>query len=256
MEQRILLVDDDQELIDFLKLLLMRQYHIMEASNATEAMEILLQYPVDLIVSDVVMPGINGFEFCVMVKRNVQLCNIPVILLTSKNTVQSKIEGLEFGADAYIEKPFDTTALKAQIINLLDNRERLKAFFVNQQTNQARSSGRMSADAAWVERVSELIIKRVDKQELKLEYLAEAMNMSSMTFRRRLKKFAGTTPQEFIKRIRLKHAAELLSSGRYKVYEVAMRVGYKSQSHFGKHFYHEFGVKPGRFAASDRSSQP
>lgn len=256
MEQRILLVDDDQELTDFLKLLLMRQYQIMEAADATEAMEILLESPVDLIISDVVMPGINGFEFCAMVKKNIQLSNIPVILLTSKNTLQSKIEGLEFGADAYIEKPFDTTALKAQIINLLDNRERLKAFFVNQQTTQVRPSGRMSADAAWVERVSGLIIERVEDPELKVEYLADAMNMSSMTFRRRLKKLANTTPQEFIKRIRLKHAAELLSDGSYKVYEVAMLVGYKSHSHFGKHFYHEFGVKPGRFAASDRSPQP
>src|SRR5688500_17107787 len=125
----ILLVDDEEDILEFLERILKSKYNILKAENGEEALEILAKEAVQLVISDVMMPVMDGFELCKKIKTNLEFSHIPVILLTAKNTIQSKVEGLELGADAYIEKPFSKEHLQAQILSLMSNRNMIREYF-------------------------------------------------------------------------------------------------------------------------------
>ena len=246
----ILIVDDEEEILDFLERILNDKYDILKAENAKDALEILNNEPVQLIIADVMMPHMDGFEFCKIIKSDFQYSHIPVIMLTAKNTLQSKIEGLELGADAYIEKPFSKEHLLAQISSLLLNRNMVRKYFASSPLVHIKSMAHTKADERFLENLNETISKRIEDTELDVEHLAGIMNMSRVTLYRKIKAISNLAPLELINIIRLKKAAELLAEGEYRIYEVSAIVGYSSQSNFARNFLKQFNMTPTEYMQS------
>lgn len=238
----ILLVDDNEEILEFIESELEDKYTILKALNGQLALNILKKDTVQLIISDIMMPEMDGFELCKIVKTNFEYSHIPVILLTAKNTLQSKIQGLEIGADAYIEKPFSQQYLKVQIANLLLNRAKIKEYFVSSPLVQIMSMAHTKTDELFLEKVNEVIYNNLEDTELDVEKLAGFMNMSKPTLYRKIKSISDLSVNELINITRLKKAAALLAEGKYKIYEVADMTGYASQTNFGRNFLKQFGM--------------
>ena len=249
----ILLVDDNEEIIEFLAGELSGLYNVLTASNGKEALTIIGQEPVQLIISDVMMPEMDGFALCSIIKSNFDYSHIPVILLTAKNSLQSKIEGLKLGADAYIEKPFSPEHLQVQIANLLSNRVKIREYFANSPLVHIKSMAYSTADEQFLESLNETIREHLEDAELDVEKLARFMNMSRPTLYRKIKAISNLTPNELINITRLKKAAELLATGQLKVYEVSDMVGYNSQNNFGRNFLKQFGITPTEYMSMKKA---
>lgn len=246
----ILIVDDEEDILDFLKRILSDKYKIITAENGQDALNILTDEAVQLIICDVMMPKMDGFEFCKIVKSNFDFSHIPVILLTAKNTIQSKIKGLELRADAYIEKPFSKEHLFAQIASLLTNRNTVREYFASSPLVHIKSMAHSKADERFLETLNETISKRIEDTELDVEKLAGIMNMSRVTLYRKIKAISNLSPLELINIIRLKKAAELLAEGEHKIYEISAIVGYSSQSNFARNFLKQFNMTPTEYIHS------
>jgi AraC-like DNA-binding protein len=189
----------------------------------------------------------DGIELCRRIKTDVHFSHIPVILLTAKNTMQSKIKGLENGADAYIEKPFILEHLLAQIKSLLVNRENTQQYYAHSPLAHIKGIACTNADKDFLERLQQAIEENITDMDLDVDTLAKMMNMSRGTFYRKIKGLSDFTPNELINIARLKKAAELLAEGKYKVTEVANTVGYNLNSNFSRDFHRQFGVTPSNF---------
>lgn len=244
MKPVILLVDDNEEILAFIEDELNENYIVIKASNGQEALNALKQEVIHLVISDIMMPVLDGFELCKIIKTNFEYSHIPVILLTAKNTLQSKIEGLETGADAYIEKPFSPEYLRVQIANLLLNRDKIKEYFVSSPLVHIKSMAHTKTDELFLEQLNEAIYNNLEDAELDVEKLAKLVNMSKPTLYRKIKSISDLTPNELVNITRLKRAAELLVEGKYKIYEVADMTGYSSQTNFGRNFLKQFGMTP------------
>ena len=214
----ILLVDDNEEILEFLERILNCKYAILKAENGEDAIKILQTDAVQLVISDVMMPVMDGFELCKTIKTNFEFSHIPVILLTAKNTIKAKVEGLEIGADAYIEKPFSKEHLQAQIASLLNNRQKIREFFASSPLVHIKSIAHSKADERFLESLNNTICDNIEDMELDVEKLAKFMNMSRITLYRKIKSISVLTPVEVINITRLRRAAELLSEGDYKIY--------------------------------------
>lgn len=240
----ILLVDDEEEILEFLERVLKTKYTILKAENGAEALTVLDTEAVQLVVSDVMMPVMDGFQLCKKIKSSFEHSHIPVILLTAKNTIQSKVEGLELGADAYIEKPFSKEHLQAQIASLISNRSMIREYFASSPLIHIKSMAHSKADERFLELLNETIYKNMDDIDLDVEKLARILNMSRITLYRKIKAISNLTPIELINITRLKKAAELLAEGEYKIYEVADMAGFSSQSNFARNFHKQFNMTP------------
>jgi two-component system cell cycle response regulator len=250
MNPVLLIVDDEEEILDFLERILQPKYTILKATDGQEAMKVLETDAVQLVVSDVMMPVVDGFELCKQIKSNFEHAHIPVILLTARNTIQSKVEGLELGADAYIEKPFSKEYLMAQIASLLNNRAMLRNFFTSSPLVHIKSMAHTRADERFLESLNDTIYTHLEEVELNVEQLARFMNMSRITLYRKIKAVSDMSPLELINVIRLKRAAELLSSGEFRIYEIAAMVGFSSQSNFARNFQRQFNMTPSEYQQS------
>ena len=240
----ILLVDDEEEILEFLERILRDKYTIFKAENGRDALKILSVESIQLIVSDVMMPEMDGFELCKLIKSNFEHSHIPVILLTAKNTIQSKVEGLELGADAYIEKPFSKEHLQAQIASLIANRSMIREYFASSPLVHIKSIAHSKADERFLEMLNETIEKHIEDVDLDVEKLARILNMSRITLYRKIKAISNFTPIELINVTRLKKAAELLAEGDHKIYEIADMVGFSSQSNLARNFHKQFHITP------------
>lgn len=247
MKPLILLVDDNEDILEFLESDLSEKYNTLTAHDGEAALQLLSEEPVNLIISDVMMPVMDGFEFCRIIKSNIEYSHIPIILLTAKNTMQSKINGLELGADAYIEKPFSPEYLHVQISNLLNNRNLVKEYYANSPLVHIRSMAHTKADEEFLETVNEIVQSHLEETELDVEHLAKYMNMSRPTLYRKLKGITNLTPNEIINITRLKKAALYLEEGRMNIQEIAEKVGYTSHTHFGRNFQKQFGITPSEY---------
>ena len=240
----ILLVDDNEEILEFISDDLSEKYEVLLACNGIEALKILQQEIVQLIISDIMMPEMDGFEFCEKVKSTFEYSHIPVILLTAKNTLQSKIEGLELGADAYVEKPFSPEFLQVQVASLIKNRKKVKEYFAGSPLLHLKSITYSKSDELFLGKLQDIINKNMANPDLDVEHLAEHMNMSRPTLYRKIKSISDLSPNELINLARLKKAAELLNEGVLRIYEISDLVGYSSQTHFGRNFSKQFGMSP------------
>ena len=240
----ILLVDDEEEILEFLERILKDKYTIFKAENGRDALKILSVESVQLVVSDVMMPEMDGFELCKLIKSNFEYSHVPVILLTAKTTIQSKVEGLELGADAYIEKPFSKEHLQAQIASLIANRSMIREYFASSPLVHIKSIAHSKADERFLEMLNETIEKHIEDVDLDVEKLARILNMSRITLYRKIKAISNFTPIELINVTRLKKAAELLAEGDHKIYEIADMVGFSSQSNLARNFHKQFNMTP------------
>ena len=242
MKPVILLADDNEEILDFIEGELSEQYTVIKALDGLAALDILKNETVHLIVSDVMMPEMDGFALCRTIKTHFEYSHIPVILLTAKNSLQSKIEGLETGADAYIEKPFSPEFLLAQIASLLSNRAKIKEYFASSPLVHIKNAAYSREDEQFLEKLNALILEYMADPALDVDKLACLLNMSKPTLYRKIKSISDLTPNELINLTRLKKAATLLAEGTYKIYEVADMTGYNSQTNFGRNFLKQFGM--------------
>jgi len=250
-EQRpvVLLVDDSEEILDFLAEDLQENYVVLTARNGTEALEILKREIVQLVVSDLMMPGMDGYELCEHIKSGMELSHIPVVLLTAKDTLQSKIRGLELGADVYLEKPFSPEFLQVQIASLIKNRNKIKAYFAGSPLIHIKSIAYTKADELFLAKLQDTIHQNLDNPDLDVDTLAGQLNMSRPTLYRKIKSISDMSPHELINLARLKRGAELLSEGVMKIYEIAEIIGYRSQTQFGRNFVKQFGMSPTTYVA-------
>ena len=247
MKPPILIADDNEEIVEFLTEDLNSKYTVFKANNGKEALDILNTESIQLIICDIMMPVMNGLELCKAIKSSFYLSHIPLIMLTVKNTLQSKIEGLECGADAYIDKPFSPEYLHVQITNLLTNRNKIKHYFANLPLVSIKTMAHSKADEKFLEDLNNVINDNLEDTELDVEQLARFMNMSRPTLYRKIKAISDLTPNELINISRLKKAAELLVTEKYKMGEIASRVGYSSQTNFGRNFLKQFGLTPTQY---------
>lgn len=246
-DSTVLLVDDDEDLLQFESKFLSVHFNILVAKNGVEAIAVLRKSNVNIIVSDVMMPEMDGFELTEQVKSNVEFSHIPVILLTAKVNTQSKVQGYELGADAYLEKPFSVEVLLARIENLLQGREKLLDSFMNNPLIGVSTVAITKSDEEFIKKLNSLVHENISESEFNVENMAEHFNMSRASFYRKVKGVLDLTPNEYLKIERLKRAAQLLKEGDNKVNEVSFMVGFNSPSYFAKCFQQQFGVLPKDF---------
>lgn len=244
----MLIVEDTVDMLEFLARNLGSAYHILTAGNGREALACLDRHSVNLVLSDIVMPEMDGFELLKAVRADDMLCHIPFILLSAQDSLDSKIAGLDYGADAYIEKPFTLGHIRATINNVLENRRLMFRHFATNPAMQYEQAGMNRTDTAWLEQLDEIIRRELTNSDFTIDRLAEEMAVSRSNLQRKLKGLTGTSPNDYIRLIRLKIAAQLLREGAYRVNEVCYIVGFNNHSYFARCFQKQFGILPKEYA--------
>lgn len=249
---QLLVVEDNEDLLSFITTEMASHYTILKAFNGEEALKIIHNENIQLVISDVSMPVMDGIEMCKKIKTNLETSHIPVILLTAKNSLKSQIDGLEVGADAYIAKPFSMDYLKVQANNLIENRRQIMNYYASSPLSHIKSIAHNKTDEKFLKKLDDEILKNINDPELSVESLAEIMNMSRSTLYRKIKDITNLSPNELINIVRLKRAAELLLNENYKMYEIAEMIGYKSQTSFGRNFQKHFNMSPSDYVQANR----
>jgi signal transduction histidine kinase/ligand-binding sensor domain-containing protein/DNA-binding NarL/FixJ family response regulator len=245
----VLVVEDNDEMRQFLRNILGKHYRVLDAPNGKEGLEIASSQIPDLIISDVMMQGIDGIELTRKLRSELHTSHIPIILLTAKTSIDSKLEGLETGADDYITKPFSTTYLLARIENLLEQRQKLQALYRSQlgvkpvEVNPSQPQIH-SYDQKFLDDLTALMEKNMDNGNLVVDDLVSEMGVSRSVFFKKLKTLTGLAPIEFIKEMRVKRAAQLMASGQYNMTQISYMVGINDPRYFSKCFKQFFGLTP------------
>ncbi len=243
----LLVVEDNIELRTYLVSVLSEEYKIFEAPDGRSGLEIAVNEVPDLIISDVVMPNMSGYELCLKVKKNIITSHIPVILLTAKTTTDDVIEGTETGADAYITKPFSLKLLKASIKTLIETRRRIFKRFSQEVYILPKEMSSNNLDQEFLEKIIRHIDENISKEDLSVETLSAFLLMSRGHVWRKVKALTGQTVTEFIRTIRLKKSIKLIEEGQLNISEIAYRVGFASPAYFTKCFREHFGKSPSWF---------
>lgn len=244
----LLIVEDNLEMLEFVSKKMMAGYDVLRAMDGIEAIRILNDAEVDLVISDIMMPNMDGMELLRTIKSQVEYSHIPVVLLTAKSNLQSKIEGLELGADAYIEKPFSLDYLQAQVQSLLKNRKLVKELFSKRPLTEANVVALTKADELFLQKVNASIEANINNIQFGVDLLADKLSMSRSSLHRKIKGLSDLTPNDYIRLHRLKKAALLLQEGSYRVNEIAAITGFTSSSYFTKCFQQHFGMLPKNFS--------
>ncbi len=247
-KRHIAIIDDDIDIANYLKVMLKPQYRISLFFDAASALKGMAEDTPDLIISDVVMPGIDGYELCSRIKGDLQLSHIPVVLVTAKVAVESQVEGLDKGADAYVTKPFQPAYLMALIKSLLENREKLHRQLGSVTTTEDIAPEALSPrDAAFMKELYELMEKELANTDLDIVQITEMMKISRTKFYYKVKGLTGENPSVFFKRYKLNRAADLLKEGKHNMSEIAWMTGFNTLSHFSTSFKKQFGVPPSEY---------
>lgn len=239
-------MEDDDEIRQYIKNEFRLEFHISECTNGKEALELIFREKPDLIISDIMMPEMDGMSLSKKIKQNINLNHIPIILLTAKSKTEDRIEGLETGADAYLIKPFNTELLRTTIFNLIENRERLKSQASSEQIMEEKvvKISRKSHDELLMDKIMRIVNERLSDPGLNVETLAADVGMSRVHLHRKLKELTNQSAKNFIRNIRLKQAAILLTENNLTVSEVAYTTGFSNISHFSNSFKEFYGVSP------------
>ena len=241
----VLVIDDNADIRHYVKTLLAEEYHVLDAPEAAIGIRLAMKYVPDVIVSDVMMPGMDGVECCRRLKTELQTCHIPVILLTACSLDEQRIQGYNGGADSYISKPFNSQLLLSRIRNLIDSRRQLRQFFGDNQTLAKENLSDMDKD--FVSRFKALVEEKMGDAELNVEDLGKDMGLSRVQLYRKLKSLTNYAPNELLRQARLKKAASLLASSEMTIAEIAYEVGFSSPSYFTKCYKEQFGESPTDF---------
>nr|WP_319509536.1 two-component regulator propeller domain-containing protein [uncultured Draconibacterium sp.] len=240
---QILIVEDNPDFRKFISKYLNQYYQIQSASDGKEALQMLKKHNIDVIVSDVMMPEMDGFELCSIVKTQIETSHIPVILLTALSSSENLIAGLDKGADAYLTKPFDEEVLVKQIENIIAQRRRIQENFSKQFIGKDTIEVG-SLDNFFLNKVRDVIEKNLTEESFSMEALAEELMISRSKLHRKIKSLSGITTSEFVNLVRIKKAVELITTENYRFNEVAYLVGFSSQSYFNRCFKKVYNVTP------------
>ena len=258
----ILVVEDNEELKAFLRNILSENYTVITASNGEEGLQRAADNLPDLIISDVMMPVMDGLEMVRLIKENNNICHIPIIVLSAKASLDDRIAGLEQGIDDYITKPFSATYLKTRIASLLRQRKALQEIYMNKLMEGKNSSSAAAPvadsltpsqpqitpyDEQFMEKVMEFMEEQMDNAELTIDEFAEKLMLSRTIFYRKLKSIIGLTPVDFIREIRIKRAVQLIDSGEYNFSQVAYMTGFNDPKYFSKCFKKVIGITPSEY---------
>ena len=246
----VLIVEDDADLLSFLASHFAQDYTVLTAVNGIEALQQLSQNAVSLIISDWMMPEMDGAEFCRRLRANRDTSHIPLIMLTAKTDDDSKAESMQMGADAFIEKPFSMKYLDACLSNLIERRRELMRRFSQQPAEPIEPLANNDLDNELLTKMNHIIVENMTNPALSVNFLAEQLNISRSGLFSKIKALTDVTPNEMIQVVRLRRAAQLLAEGQYRVNEVCYMVGFSSPSYFSKCFQKQFGKKPGEMMKS------
>lgn len=246
----LLIVEDSDDMRDFLSDNFREQYEVITAGDGLEALHLLGKHEVSLIISDWMMPRMDGAEFCRRVRRDPLTSHIPFVMLTAKTDDDSKVEGMDVGADTYIEKPFSVQYLEACIRNTLLMRRRLIEKFSTLPLEPVTEIAQNPTDNDFLLRMNKLIEDNFSNSDLNVNFLAEQLNISRSGLFAKIKTLADVTPNEMIQIVRLKKAAQLLKEGQHQISEICYMVGFSNPSYFSKCFQKQFGIKPTDFAST------
>jgi YesN/AraC family two-component response regulator len=231
---------------------LRRSYTVYEAVNGAEGWEKTRQLQPDLVVSDVMMPVMDGLELCKKIKHDTQTSHIPVILLTARSAAEPKLEGFQVGANDYVTKPFSFEMLQSRIKNLLAQAEAMRKLFQKQLEVNPTEISITSVDEQFIRQALEAVEKNISDPDFSVEDLSRALHMSRVALYKKLLALTGKSPLDFIKSIRLKRAAQLLGKSQCTVSEIAYEVGFNNPKYFARTFRKEFGVLPSEYAAQQK----
>ncbi|MFO7671770.1 MAG: DNA-binding response regulator, partial [Bacteroidales bacterium] len=245
----LLIVEDNRDVIHYLESILNKEYAIKTATNGQAGLDLAIEIIPDIVISDVMMPMMNGFVLCGKLKTDERTSHIPVILLTAMAADASKLEGLETGADDYLVKPFNDRELKVRIRNLIEQRRRLRESFTHDITISPKEIAVTSADERFLSRAMEVIEKRLSDPDFGVDLFGKEVGMSHSQLYRKIHALTNLSPVELIRTIRLKRAASLLKQKYGNISEVAYKTGFSSPAYFSDCFQKQFGKSPSEFIA-------
>ena len=250
----IMLVDDNADFLNFLAYSLSATYNIVQAANGKEALKLMESENPDLIISDVMMPGMDGLELCSAVKTDIRFSHIPVILLTAKAGEQFQLEGLEHGADDYISKPFSMDILKIRIEKIISDTMKRRGYFNNDVKIEPSKITITSLDKQFIQKAISIIEDHMNDGDISVEMLAEKLNISRGYLYKKLVMITGKVPISFIREIRMKRALQWVMESQLQVSEIAYKMGYNSPKVFTRHFKDVFGMTPTEYQKKHSNS--
>lgn len=248
----LLIVEDNMDIRQYLADSLSDEFDILTASNGEEGKEKAFTYTPDIIVTDIMMPLMDGMELCKHLRQDIRTSHIPLIALTAKDSLKDKEEGYTVGVDSYLTKPCSASLLRSRIHNLLRIRRQLAQHFSDKTATvdnrpEVLEESLNRLDKEFIDKINELITSRLASDKLDINYLSEQLCMSSSTLYRKMKAITGMSANEYIRKIRMKSAEEYLLQGRYSISEVAFKVGINNMNYFRQCFKEEFGCTPSEF---------
>lgn len=249
----VLLVEDNENIASFLAEQLRNSFIVETVSNGVEALEKLKAGQFDIVVTDIMMPLMDGLELCRQVKADIDISHIPVVFITAKNDLETKVKGLQLGGEAYVEKPFSIKYLKQLLRSLLDNRRRERESFSKNPFFTVSNMQMNKADEEFMNKVRKIIEDNVSEEDFNVEIMCDRLAMSRSSLLRKIKTLFNLSPVELIRIIKLKKAAELIREGNYRISDVGYMVGIASPSYFSKIFFKQFGMTPKDFEKQCKS---
>ena len=246
--QTILVVDDSKDMRQFLAGIFSRDYTVLTAEDGEEAEQMIRTNPIDIVVTDLMMPKVDGLQLTQFIKTNPEFDFIPVILLTAKTAIESRLQALQIGADDYVTKPFEPEYLRARVSNILLQREQLEQSYRQRlmRLEPQKADDQLPGDA-FLARLLDVMDKQMDNNTLTVDELVEEMGMGRTVFFNKLKSMTGLSPVEFIREMRIKRAAQLLEDRQYNITEVTYMVGMNDSRYFAKCFKNTYGVTPSEY---------
>ena len=255
-KELVLLIDDNLDILNYLDELLEGKYDLIYANNGEEGVEKALRYVPDLIVSDVMMPKMNGIELCNALKSTIETTHIPIILLTAKGNTDSIQEGYTHGADDYIVKPFSGQVLQTRIRNLLDSRKKLRDYFLKKEdvkidiTNE--NSTLLDQEKSFLNELEQVILKHLDEEKMDVWVVAKGIGMSRTSLFRKIKAITGLNINQYIRKVKIDKAAQLIKGGNYTVAQASYEVGFNNVKYFRKLFKEQFGKLPSELTRNNK----
>lgn len=244
----LLIIDDNADIRAYVRSIFEREYQILEAVDGQEGLELAIQHSPDIVICDLMMPRMDGFEFCKHLKSDERSSHIPVVMLTAKATLEDRIEGFEMGADEYLTKPFNKAEIQSRVKNLLKKQEKLRRYFSTKTLEMKPSELKVSTvDEAFLKKIKAILEENLSDNQFGVVEFSTAMNMSKSQLNRKLNALCNSSGNELIREFRLQRAAELLLKKSGTVSEIAYQVGYEHLSYFAKSFQEKFGKLPSEY---------
>lgn len=255
--QLLLVVEDNAEIADYIRDCFTENFDVAMAENGKAGLDIALSKIPDIIITDVMMPVMDGIELCRRLKEDVRTCHIPVVMLTAKDSIQDKTEGYNVGADSYLTKPFSGTLIRSRVANLIETRKKIATLFsssiVSKQSIVQESISKL--DNEFINKLTHIIEENLEIEQLNIAQIAEQMNMSHSSLYRKIKTLTGMSANEFIRKIRMRNAEKLLLSCKYSIAEIIYKVGISTPAYFRQCFKEEFGVTPTEYMKNIKSGE-